>query len=142
MIRVSASRDRIRRFVFAVGAYSLLGASPSAEFATVDPRTPQRELEILSWLSERPDRGPARVLTYRGPDGLRRWVQGLYRAGASYVSIYYLRGEPSALHIYLPLDALKRDEIIRIFNAEAGLWGYPPEKDEGQVYLTLWFHHD
>ena len=69
----------------------------------------------------------------------RHLVARLYRAGAVYLGVVFVKEEASGLKIYLPLRRELREAIFKIANEALVQAGFRREEDERQDTLMVWF---
>jgi hypothetical protein len=107
-----------------------------------DPREAHR------WLVT--ERGDLARERFRGPHDALRFIDRLYAAGARGVLVCHICEEPrtgpeaptfyaDSVVVELPEDRESREGLFQLAADEARRGGLPPETDEGQAVLHIWW---
>lgn len=97
------------------------------------------EPEALTWLQEECPPAFWRSQTQFTLRSAERLVRRLYDAGALRVTMARVLGEFKGLRVFLPLDPLRRRDLLALVNKRLSECSLAAAEDTGQEAVVLWF---
>ncbi len=125
---------RCRSCVVAVAVF-LLGAASGGAWEPEEAVEP----EALRWVQEECPPDFFRSRTQFTRRSAERLVRRLYDSGALDVTMARILGEIAGFRVFLPLQPLRRRDLMTLVNKRLSECSLAPAEDRGQEDIVLWF---